>query len=114
MCTMAILQEVAPRLAVSRKVLRITLLTSALLAALAICASLYIGYTTIGLGYIEGLQGRYFIPIIFALGAGLASLPRQPALSESSYFKIQVGYISLVIVVSAFALFNANFLRIGY
>jgi uncharacterized membrane protein len=51
-------------------------LSTGILACLAIITSLYLTYTHIGASMVEGIQGRYFIPVIAFILVGLRMLTR--------------------------------------
>jgi uncharacterized membrane protein len=62
----------------TRRVLQVALLVAGLAGAAAIVATFYLSYTDMQNAVVEGVQGRYFIPLLFPLLAALAGLaPRR-------------------------------------
>ena len=69
--------------------------------ALAVLAMAYLGWTPVGSRVIQGVQGRYFLPLVpFAL----AALPAAPAPVRRALAGAVVASLAVVLAVSALAM----------
>jgi len=69
--------EHAPRLSLARRVILLLCIAA---AALAILFFQYLSWTPVGAAYIDGVQGRYFLPLAAILPLALPRLPVPPAI----------------------------------
>jgi hypothetical protein len=70
-------------------------------AALAVLAMAYLGWTAVGSRVIQGVQGRYFLPL---LPFALAALPAAPAFLRRGLAGAVVASVTVVLAVSALAM----------
>lgn len=78
------------------KLSAITNISASLLVALAIITTLYLAWTPVGANLVQGIQGRYFLPIVAFFLLGLRQFTRARLLiSEKSAI---IGYPLLAIV----------------
>ncbi len=76
--------------------------------------TLYLGYSQVGAPYIDGLQGRYFIPIA-ALLLPFFITKRISLVSKGSLAdKVMLCFTGVLLAMAIFSLINVNVLRIGY
>jgi uncharacterized membrane protein len=93
---------------------RMTLLLTGLLATSALAAVFYIGYTVVGANLIEGLQGRYFLPIWLIMLAAIIAPAYKLQISDRNFTIIVVSVLSVAMLTSFFYVLDANYLRILY
>lgn len=112
--TMAILKEggsVAARV-LSRSRLRLALTTTGVATILAVCTSLYFTFSTVGATQIEGLQGRYFIPVLLLLLPVFVSKGHQLKISEKRFTIFISCSLLVVLMISVAMLLNVNYIHI--
>ena len=81
---------------------RCVLVATAALAVVTVALGLYLGYTTVGFGWINGIQGRYFVPCAPFLLFGLYRLRlvhhgRRPVMMLAA-----IGVAALAMIVAIF------------
>ena len=88
-----------------RKVMSIpnTILTLLMLfgTAAVVWTSMYISYTAVGSNTIEGVQGRYFIPLFVPLGVCLFTKPKKSRITKKVIYRVAFGtmiYMNLYMV----------------
>lgn len=86
------LDEPGPRLAAAAWRLSILVLTG-----LGLALALYVTWTPVGASLIEGLQGRYFIPLLLVMSQAIPSIPLSPALRRP--LAIGVGALALALML---------------
>jgi hypothetical protein len=85
---------------------RLWLLAAFVAAALAVLAMAYLGWTPVGSRVIQGVQGRYFLPM---LPFALAALPAAPGFVRSGLTGAVVASLVVVLGVSAVAMVRAYY-----
>jgi hypothetical protein len=84
-----------------RPAARLWLPAAAVATALAVLGMAYLGWTAVGSRVIQGVQGRYFLPLVpFAL----AALPAAPAFARRALAGAVVASLAVVLCVSALAM----------
>lgn len=83
-------------------------------STLLMFVSLYIGYSPVGSSFVDGLQGRYFIPLAPLAIPFLVRKKKSLRMSEEKIQKILLIGTSALLSLSVFAILNANYFRINY
>lgn len=94
------------------KRLRIVLLISALLMILGTCILLYIGYTANNDAYINGLQGRYFIPMLLFILPVFITKKISIQAKDKIFVWIFGSTVALSLLCLLFVVLDANYLNI--
>jgi hypothetical protein len=89
-----------------RPAARLWLLAAFAAAALAVLAMAYLGWTPVGSRVIQGVQGRYFLPM---LPFALAALPAAPAFVRRGLTGAVVASLVVVLATSALAMVRAYY-----
>jgi hypothetical protein len=85
---------------------RLLLPATFLVCALAVLAMAYLGWTPVGSDRIQGVQGRYFLPI---LPFALAALPAVPPATRRALRAAVVAALVAVLAISAAAMVQAYY-----
>ncbi len=84
---------------------------TALLITGYMTVSLYVGYNVVGSNFVEGLQGRYFIPIVALL---VPLFVEREKIKNKNVLSLYLFTTVLLLLVMIFSIANANILRINY
>ncbi len=103
-----------PRLALTLKALRFILLGTGLALVILLCSLLYIGYTSPTDTFINGLQGRYFIPIALVLLPLAVSQHVQLKIFEKRFVILVCSIFVVILGTTVFCLLDANYFRLIY
>jgi uncharacterized membrane protein len=85
---------------------RLLLPATFLVCALAVLAMAYLGWTPVGSDRIQGVQGRYFLPL---LPFALAALPAVPPATRRALRATVVAALVAVLAISAAAMVQAYY-----
>jgi len=85
---------------------RLLLLATSVVCALAVLAMAYLGWTPVGSDKIQGVQGRYFLPL---LPFALAALPAVPPAARRGLRIAVVASLVAVLAISAAAMVQAYY-----
>jgi uncharacterized membrane protein len=74
-------------------------LAAAAAATLAIFAAQYLTWTPVGATRIEGVQGRYFLPVALIAGAALARRSaREPAIARAMAWPVLLFPVATIVI----------------
>lgn len=108
MLILSVLQDANQKYVPSKR-LRLILLVTASLMVVSTCALLYIGYTSADDTYINGLQGRYFIPILAILLPALITPIIRTKIDEKIFSKIITTVYAIALLTMLFVIIDTNY-----